>query len=246
MAEKTWNSEVELAKKRFVEPFREHFDDNTLKIRRNLLVTGVVATFYKLKLGSIDTDKTSLFGVRFTELDQGAVDALLFLLIAYFLIHFVWCALEDLQAWRFRLTGLTVPKPRNSMMFAGKNSDAGGHDQKQLTLGAWWSKNIQNVRSTRDAAFDKQLASFLEKLQEQETLQHTEIKAAIHNIKQNCENIMADTAHVTVALARYEKGFLRHQQSQAIRWILLEFGLPVVLGLLVLVIIGAQYIKTLL
>lgn len=221
--------DVETIAKRMAKPFREVFDDNTLRIRRNLLVVACVALFYKLKLGSIDPTSAKIIGLQFNNIQPDALDFLLISLIGYFLIHFIWCAVEDLQIWRFRLTGLTASIGSGGA-FAGGVDTTSHANQKQLTLSDWWSHNV-DVLKLIDSKFELD--------QQEEALRRSgfsvvngdRIRESINQINTSAKQLGRNSNHVRIALTRYEKNLKMLTISQNLRWAVVEFGLPIVIGL---------------
>ncbi|MFM8186079.1 MAG: hypothetical protein ACKN9I_04045, partial [Alphaproteobacteria bacterium] len=69
----------------------ENFDENTHRVRRNLLIFSVIALFYKLS-GATLTDKSSFFDLEFKDVDIVWVDLFLLWIVIYHLIHFLWLA----------------------------------------------------------------------------------------------------------------------------------------------------------
>jgi len=71
----------------------EEFNENTLRVRRNLLIFSVIALFYKLS-GATLTGKSSFLGLEFEHIDPEMIDLFLLWIVGYHLIHFIWLASE--------------------------------------------------------------------------------------------------------------------------------------------------------
>ena len=71
----------------------EEFNENTLRVRRNLLIFSVIALFYKLS-GATLTGKSSFLGLEFEHIDPEMIDLFLFWIIIYHYIHFLWLVFE--------------------------------------------------------------------------------------------------------------------------------------------------------
>ena len=71
----------------------EEFNENTLRVRRNLLIFSVIALFYKLS-GATLTGKSSFLGLEFEHIDPEMIDLFLLWIVGYHLIHFMWLAHE--------------------------------------------------------------------------------------------------------------------------------------------------------
>ena len=79
----------------------ENFDENTHRVRRNLLIFSVIALFYKLS-GATLTGKFSFLGLEFDHIDHEMIDLFLFWIVAYHLIHFTWLELEHFARHKTR------------------------------------------------------------------------------------------------------------------------------------------------
>lgn len=71
----------------------EEFNENTLRVRRNLLIFSVIALFYKLS-GATLTGKSSFLGLEFEHIDPEMIDLFLLWIIIYHYIHFLWLVFE--------------------------------------------------------------------------------------------------------------------------------------------------------
>ena len=68
----------------------EEFNENTLRVRRNLLIFSVIALFYKLS-GATLTGKSSFLGLEFEHIDPEMIDLfLLVLLVITIFIFYGW------------------------------------------------------------------------------------------------------------------------------------------------------------
>ena len=68
----------------------EEFNENTLRVRRNLLIFSVIAVFYKLS-GATLTGKSSFLGLEFEHIDPEMIDLfLLVLLVITIFIFYGW------------------------------------------------------------------------------------------------------------------------------------------------------------
>lgn len=222
MKKMNWEEHVENRKKWLAQPFMEMFDENTFRIRRNLLAISVVALIYKFAADGI-SEKSSFLGVQLEGLKTSSIDIILALGVIYFLVHFIWSALDGFQEWRLRLTGMAVAKPRHGMQLSD-GTQAGSDDQRQATLSGWWATNIKQAEETAI------LLTQYEKLSEEET-DKQQVAPAINGIHQNIEKVIERGAHIEAGLFRYEKGFYGLQKSQSWRWLIIEFSLPIALGI---------------
>ncbi len=115
----------------------ENFDENTHRVRRNLLIFSVIALFYKLS-GATLTGKFSFLGLEFDHIDHEMIDLFLFWIVGYHLIHFVWLALEHYQHNIISLTRVGQKDVKGSLGFGGEGKISLKDDTWNLYL--WWKK----------------------------------------------------------------------------------------------------------
>ena len=88
----------------------EEFNENTLRVRRNLLIFSVIALFYKLS-GATLTGKSSFLGLEFEHIDPEMIDLFLLWIVDYHLIHFLWLVFEHNEHYNLTM------KPENKKFF---------------------------------------------------------------------------------------------------------------------------------
>lgn len=71
----------------------EEFNENTLRVRRNLLIFSVIALFYKLS-GATLTGKSSFLGLEFEHIDPEMIDLFLLWIVGYHCFHFLLLVFE--------------------------------------------------------------------------------------------------------------------------------------------------------
>ena len=124
----------------------EEFNENTLRVRRNLLIFSVIALFYKLS-GATLTGKSSFLGLEFEHIDPEMIDLFLLWIVGYHLIHFIWLAHEH-SAYHhtkyLRMLG-GVEKVR---------VEKKGFENTKI--GIWWSSQI-SIRKKRTDKIRKNL-----------------------------------------------------------------------------------------
>ncbi len=224
--EKSWEKHLEQKKKNMAEPFMDIFDDNTFKIRRNLIAISTIILFYKIVATGINTN-SSFLGVKFEGLEKTSFDIPMAIIVFYFLIHFIWSALDKYREWKLRLTGMTVPKASNQS-YASNSDETGTNIQNQATLSSWW---IANVKGFETNNINKSITS----LNDNETIQN--LTREFTSIKKSLDELNQRGAHIEIYLQRYKKGFDNLQVSQKWRWILLEFLAPIVMAISALILI---------
>jgi len=139
----SWEEQIAIRKKWLAEPFMAMFDDNTFRIRRNLLVISVIAFVYKCAATGIDPN-SSFLGIKLIGLKSSSIDVILALGVIYFLLHFLWRGWDKFQEWKLRLTGMKVEKPSHGS-YASDADEAGADIQEQATLNSWWISNFRQV-----------------------------------------------------------------------------------------------------
>ncbi len=205
-----------------LKPSIEPLDTNTQRIRRNLIITSVITFILVYASNGIDNDKSSFAGIKFTNLEPDYIAALLILSLGYFLLHFIWAASDHLKENTLRLTGVAIPMASQGMMFTGINTLHPNTDQKKhSSIFSWWTEQRNKVDNIN------------------QVLDEVRAKAELGNLKDSLSKIDAEiikinhtASYLNEAITRMEKGFWKFQRSQLIRWVLLDFSIPVLMGIL--------------
>ena len=203
-----------------VTPNIEALDLNTQRIRRNLMMASVLIFIFFIASDGVNTVSASFAGIKFLNLKPNYLEIILLSSHLYFLLHFIWAAHDHLKSNLIRLTGVAVPKINEVGGF--ESSDklyANTDDNNQTSLYSWWcafSKKPLNI--------NEQLKTIREKIEKNS---HGE---AIQHIEAQLRDIKNKTDYINEALLRFDLGFWRYQRSQILRWILLDFGVPVFNG----------------
>ncbi|WP_426415320.1 hypothetical protein [Aestuariirhabdus sp. LZHN29] len=222
-SEKLWQDLVADKKRWFAEPFMQVFDENTLRIRRNLIALCAVVLTYKLAATGIDLEASSFVGIKLKGIKSTAIDWLLLIGVGYLFVHFLWSGWDKFCEWRLRLTGMVLPKPKNDTIWNdGEQGEAGADSPEQATLSGWWMENTKQY-------LDSDLAN--EHKLDFDGASAKNIPPAVNLIKQRIEELSNKGAHIEAALQRYETGFDMLQASQRWRWFILEFSLPIGMAL---------------
>lgn len=204
----------------FIKPKIEPLDNNTQKVRRNILAASVVSFFLTIGSTGIDTEASSFLGIKFDGLNIDYIKYFLILMLAYLIISFVWSILDTLTENTLRLTGLVVKKQNSSAALYPSDGflDPISDENEQSTIYSWWTGRLSLV---------KEYKRCLENLIEDDEVLSTKH----HEYTEAMDKIIREEAIVSEALQRFEKKFWRFQKSQLFRWILLDVGVPVILGL---------------
>lgn len=215
------------------EPFMEDFSDNTLRIRRNLLAVTSVALFYKL--GGLSINSTSaLFGIKLDGLTPDKVDWAFFLALCYLFAHFLWNSLDHFKEWRLRLTGSKVAFI-TAAKFGSELVDTPAHP-RQSTL---YTYLLGKRRVTADlerqiADIERRMAAWPKEEGVGEAPSATNLKPHVDSVMEVMKGIKQKLVYldrIPVSLARFEKGFRSFRASQSARWLVLEWGMPLALGI---------------
>lgn len=239
-------AELERAKSFLGNPVLPSFTDEMLKVRRNLLILAFIAIAYKLSGAQIDTFNP--IGINFGKVQPNFIDEGFFVLVAYAWIHFLWYSLDAYVEWRIRLTG-TWHYSRNSGF--GNDYEDYVEDPRQSTLMNWWWRRATDLRDYRKTITETQelAPKLLEKISKTklgtvaEVNELSGIAKAIQinlaHLGSHCANAdkVLESARIPVSLERFEKWYFHFQYSQLARWLILEWGMPIVLGCIALVML---------
>jgi len=217
-------------------PVFSELTDNALKIRRNLLVTAVIALFTHYASIQIKKD-TPFLGVHFEGLDNGKIELGLLILLVYFLSHFFWYVWDSFCEWRLRLTGMSKLK---SVLEEGGDV---GDNPRNSTLYNWWRVQSESIRAatlevdkiafTQDALKNviERDKAFWEPYQVNSQLHDIDLK--LDYIRQYVKRIMVvmEDQRFQISLRRFDGWFKHFIRSQNARWLIFEVSLPIGLGL---------------
>ncbi|MDH5258244.1 MAG: hypothetical protein OEX07_09545 [Gammaproteobacteria bacterium] len=234
MSEQDWEQQEANYKKWLSEPFMEMYDDNTYRIRRNLMALAIAVIGYKLVFDGIDQDKTTaIFGINFTGMKESSIELIMSIGLWYLMAHFLFSAWGKFLEWRLRLSGMKVAVPQQPTA-QDLMMNAGTHMQKQATLSSWWTKQYHEIKE-----LDKFLPQLKSMLGTDFPLvkNQQEIQTLFNELSSYVEQIKNDQLYIKTALTQYERSFKCMQQNQALRWIIFEAGVPVFLGLFAVVLI---------
>ena len=130
---------TELKDEVFKEPFYEGFDENTYRMRRNLIVSSSISlllVWFNLKIS--ETTSLGFFSVE--GLSNRVVYTALFFVTLYNLGHFFVVALSYFLKWRISVTG------RNNIIDFNFNEI----NVRQATLYLWWVQNRDTLCSSEN------------------------------------------------------------------------------------------------
>jgi hypothetical protein len=203
-----------------LKPNIDPIDSNTQRIRRNLIVTSVIAFFFVMASSGVDIKNSSFAGIKFYDLNGDAVLVLILLSLIYFLVHFIWASSDYIKENRFRLTGVAIPMVRGGAMFASDDDlEPNVDNARQSSMCSWWQRE-------KNRAIDYQrLIDDMKK-----NINNDKNEQAINALSTRLNEMENKASYITEALQRFESGFWKYQVSQLLRWTILDFGLPVIIG----------------
>ena len=236
-------SNVEKVEKVLGEPVAPEFSDYVRKLRSTLFAVSVIGI--SMVLGNLELASNSTFlGLRFKGLSDTNIINGLFIINAYLLFHFIWCSFDTILAWWVRITG-------TRLAFVTTGKSASGYadypsDPNQSSLYYWWKDEAKKIGSFIEPM--QQIESKLSKWQSEvfiklenrndpnitiacQQIRHvsTDIGKLMCAVEQSAKTIVS--ARIPVSLGRFDKRYSLFLRSQNLRWLLLELGLPILLGM---------------
>ena len=229
----------EAVKKGMGEPVFVDFTDAVQRARRNLMATAMIAigfAWWGLELSTAPT----LFGMQVQHLTNRVFGWGILWTLLYLEIHFVWLAIDALQEWRIRQSGAKSGGPQSGMTWGSQDLDY-PIDPRQSSLYRWWLEQSRTVERIGDIAKECDLA--IRELRatrlslgvaappELTTIQGIEANlVALREQVKNTGDVIT-SARIPESLERFDRAFYRFLKSQNLRWILLDFSTPILLGL---------------
>lgn len=185
----------------------EEFNENTLRVRRNLLIFSVIALFYKLS-GATLTGKSSFLGLEFEHIDPEMIDFFLLCIVGYHFIHFAWLVLEHSACHLTKhLTMLGVEK-------VGVEKTG----VENTKIGIWWSLRTSITR--------KKIEKVKLKIKNLEGID--EIKEELKIIEAEVKNYKKEIRGTLESIIK--KSEVRFIKINAWRYHLIETTFPLLIG----------------
>lgn len=204
-----------------IKPNIDALDVNAQRVRRNLIATSVITIVFVLGSNGMDVSSSSFLGLRFVDVNVDFLLTFLAVCLFYFCVNFVWSLRDHFRENRLRLTGIAVPMARRASYISRNHElEPNVGSERQSTIHSWW-KGSQKI-----AEGQKELMNRIEG-----HIQMEELQPAVNSIKNLLERIGSQAEYIEFALRRYEEGFWLHLRSQLLRWLILEYFMPIVLGL---------------
>lgn len=235
--------------RRLGEPFAMEYQEDVLKTRRNLLIAGALGLLVSCSNIKIHTQAGfSFVGIPFQgEVHHSVLAIGLLGTIIYLIIHFLWNSIDAIQEYRLRRTGT-----RTEYQTIGRSSATGIDGPihpRQSTLYNWWLEEAEKINAIPEQLLQQQTAynQAIDKLQKlcqqyddpnsqnlRNALQAARgAKQASEDLNTSIENAsqIFSSKRIPVSLKRFDEAFNRHALSQNARWLCIEFGLPMLLGI---------------
>ena len=231
------------------EPVFAEFDPKAQRIRTTLFIVSVIGIAYVIGGLSIQEGSTFL-GLRFRGLDDSLFLYFIFGTTLYMGIHFLWSSIDSLLEWRIRVTGTRVTF-LTAAKFVSEHSD-NPTDPRQSSLSNWWQgqarligdiggkidnviTHVDKTNELIEALPDDHNMHVIEQMVQHVRKETSEAKVNIGVIR---KIIAAD--RIPVSLDRYDKWFSLFLRSQNLRWLLIEFLLPLLLAGVALLLLGSK------
>jgi len=245
MAEKMTEKEKRESevKKALGEPFAADFTDYTRKLRMNLIVASFIGLAVVYGHVSI-LPSSSFFGLTFKGINDRLILTMLLLINIYTTVHFLWNAMDHLLEWRIRLSGA-----RSTIQTMGTFSDDYSdypRESRQSTLYNWWlqaARDLPHVKEKMDKLhihFEKIEGEISAAVKAAPAPLGTDVTGHINGLRLDLNELtralqrtadVLDSPRITVSLSRFDSAFRQMLTSQNLRWLILELGLPAVMGI---------------
>lgn len=208
-----------------LKPHIESLDANSQRIRRNLIVVSIIAYLFAIASNGIDISASSFLGIKFYNLKVEYIQTLLVLSLIYFLVHFIWASFDHLKENKLRLTGIVIPMVHKGAFLGSTHDLHPNTDQERnSTIFSWWWRE----KGKKDG--HEQLIAEIKG-----NIKKGDYEPALSRIQQDLDAIQHRSSYIEEALVRFEKGFWSYQRSQLLRWVLLDFSMPVLMGLIAII-----------
>ena len=225
------------------EPAFCELSDKAWRIRTNLIIVSVVSAGVVLWDLHISPDST-VFGLKFSGLTDAVLRRGLFWVLLYLVVHFLWCSFDNLLEWRLRITGT-----RLAFITTGRiASDYGDYpnDPRQTSLYQWWMSEAETIARYGVAAkrIEEKLPNWDGQVQAAlaagaNPVNVGNVTHAIGELRDNLVQIkravddaskVISSHRIPVSLERFDDWFQLFLRSQNLRWLLLEWAMPLLFG----------------
>ena len=224
------------------EPVAVEFSDYVRKLRANLVFISFISI--SLIIGGMEVDPdSSILGLKFKGLDNSSIMFGLAILNAYMFLHFLWCSFDAFQEWGMRVTGTRL----SFITTARLSSEHGDYpsDPRQTSLYHWWKDQSNKIGSLSEpiveinrklVIWEKEVKEALESQGDPNAVNAcmaiNKVSTDITKLKGSIETVSKtlESARIPVSLERFDNRFQLFLRSQNLRWLVLELGLPIIMG----------------
>jgi hypothetical protein len=233
------------------EPVFCEYPDKTWRIRTNLFVVSIVSIGMVLWRLQVEPG-SSVFGLKFAGLTDEVVRKALFAVILYLLVHFLWNSVDALLEWRLRVTGT-----RAAFVTTAKLASSHGDypdDPRNSTLYSWWHYQATQIGNIVQKAADaEEMLASVEDVVKEKMSAHdkagtstatvvssiSEARKAVVDLTNAVKNTQTvlEAARIPASLNRFDNWFEIFLRSQNLRWLIIDFGFPLLIGLFALILL---------
>mgnify|MGYP000052285819 CR=1 FL=1 len=219
-----------------LKPHIDPLDINTQRIRRNLNILSIVILLYVFGASEIVTSEFKFVGLTFKEMNLKVIVSALLVTLFYFWSHFLWACWNNFKENKLRLTGVKPAVATSGTYMGGHAIEANTNDKRQTSILSWWS-----LEKERHESYQRQL----KKLEEETVPQAAaaDVKNALDEISRYLEAAENRQEYLELAFQRFENWYGSYSKSQSIRWILFDFGMPLLFGAAAFVSAICEYIN---
>lgn len=250
------NDDLSKVEKVLGEPIFIEFSDYVRKIRTNLLIVSFLSwgiQFYGIE---INPDST-IFGLKFKGFNNEVMIQGLLIINIYVFIHFAVCSIDSFKEWMVRVTGTKVAHVTAGIMVSADGDYPS--DPRQSTLYHWWKKEAPKIGNLKE-----KIESIEEKLNEIETkivegaegnvhqqnlnnVTHpiSQINVDLHKLMKSIEetDTIFKSTRIPVSLERFDQCYKSLLKTQNLRWLVIEFLFPLLVGSMAIVMLANKVIQ---
>ena len=252
MSEIDEDKNIKAVEKVLGEPAFAEFTENTWRIRTNLILASIISI--AVVLGDLHIESgSSIFGLKFEGLDDSLVRGSLLWVLIYLLIHFLWSAFDSLNEWRLRVTGTRVAWV-TAATFASEEGDYPG-DPRKSTLYNWWKVHASRIGNLTEKikGIETTLKGFendLNKIISDRAVANEVINICMPHISTTNSHVVElrqkltefsnvfESKRIPTSLKRFDLWFQICLRSQNLRWLVVEFSIPILLGIFALLLLS--------
>lgn len=225
------------------EPYMPDFSEGALKVRRNLLAVSLISIAGTVAGVRVAPD-SPVFGFHLEHLNQAVIGDAIAVVIGYMLVHFFWYVVDAFAGWRLRVTGTRV-----AFITAGTYGSADldyPSDPRQSTLYNWWRSRRPAIAQLCDGlpAIEASLDRVQKSLADLQTSpdvvnDSTNVLRSLGEVRQSFDHLkraieasksLEESPRMLFSLRRFDRWYGFWLRSQNLRWLVLDAGLPLLIG----------------